>query len=49
MLKGLFLVGVALSVLGAIMIPTPGPGFPVLAIGLVVAAAAGITLRQKAR
>lgn len=42
--KILLSVGLALVVLGAALIPLPGPGFVVLAGGVIVAAAAVVLL-----
>lgn len=45
-LKILLGVGLALVVLGAALIPLPGPGFVVLAGGVIVAAVAAVLLRK---
>lgn len=47
----LMIAGAALSLLGVILIPLPGPGFPVLALGavLVVAGAAARSRPERAR
>jgi hypothetical protein len=46
MLKVVFGVGVALIVVGVVLIPLPGPGFVVLTAGVIVAAVAGVLLRK---
>ena len=45
-LKILLGVGLALSVLGVVLIPLPGPGFVVLTSGVIVAAIAAVLLRK---
>ena len=47
MLKALLIVGLAVSVVDVLMIPSPGPGFLVLALGLAKVAGSGIALRQQ--
>jgi hypothetical protein len=49
MLKALLIVGLAVSVVGVLMIPSPGPGFLVLALGIAILAGSGIALRQQRR
>jgi hypothetical protein len=49
MLKPLLIVGLAVSVVGVLMIPSPCPGFLVLALGIAIAAGSGIALRQQRR
>ena len=49
MLKALLVAGLALVVVGVIMIPAPGPGYAVLALGGAVAAVGGIALRLQGR
>ena len=47
MLKVLLGVGVALIVVGAALIPLPGPGLLVLTGGVIVAAIAAVLLRKR--
>ena len=49
MLRALLIVGLAVSVLGVLMIPSPGPGFLVLALGIAILAGSGTALRQQRR
>ena len=49
MLKALLVVGLVSIVVGVIMVPAPGPGYLVLALGAVVTAAGGIGLRLQRR
>ena len=46
MLKVMLGVGVALIVVGVVLIPLPGPGLVVLTGGVIVAAVAGVLLRK---
>ena len=45
-LKVVFGVGVALIVVGVVLIPLPGPGLVVLTGGVIVAAVAAVLLRK---
>ena len=45
-LKVVLSVGVALIVVGLVLIPLPGPGLIVLTGGVIVAAAAAVLLRK---
>jgi hypothetical protein len=46
-LKALLIVGLAVSLVGVLMIPSPGPGYLVLAFGVVISTGSGIVLRQQ--
>ena len=45
-MKVVFGVGVALIVVGVVLIPLPGPGLVVLTAGAIVAAVAAVLLRK---
>jgi hypothetical protein len=45
-LKVVFALGVALIVVGVVLIPLPGPGLVVLTGGVIVAAVAAVLLRK---
>lgn len=47
MQKVALMVGLVLAVLGAALVPLPGPGYPVVALGLVVASAAAISMQLR--
>ncbi|WP_353358101.1 PGPGW domain-containing protein [Intrasporangium sp. DVR] len=49
MLKALLIVGLAISVVGVLMIRSPGPGFLLLAFGIGILSGSGIALRQQRR
>ncbi|EAQ00908.1 hypothetical protein JNB_12054 [Janibacter sp. HTCC2649] len=40
------IAGLVVAVIGAALVPLPGPGYPILALGLVVAAASAMSTRR---